>query len=269
MPSYKINLRIDTASVDWEAFLSDRARVLEANLSGISCPHNRTKINDLFRGASSTSRAVVPQTVSFLDESKLVHTCLVTLSGEVLNAGSVCCFWCSHAFDTVPLGLPIDYVPHKVMKMYLSEITKDKYVLYENMGGEAVPKRVQTSLRLANENYKMSMMRRDYYVVDGVFCSFNCALAFYEDHRHNPMYRSSRILLHRLWRDCFGPGETSSTTISPAPSWRLLRKFGGPLSIEKFRDSFFRVEYKDMEQYMLLNDRQQRIGFMYEEHVSL
>lgn len=171
------------------------------------------------------------------------------------------CFWCHHSFDTKPLGCPIQYIPDRVVKDYYSEITKDNYVLRESI--------TRTQLE-QNQNHfqkhNMKKMSRDYYVTDGIFCSFNCCLAFIQDNHHNPLYRYSENLLSNIHMRTFGE---NAQPIIPAPSWRILKMYGGTVSIEDYRKNFYKIEYKDTHNIIYPHASFKMIGFLYEKQVKI
>jgi hypothetical protein len=68
-----------------------------------------------------------------------------------------------------------------------------------------------------------------YYETDGNFCSEECMWAFLdEEELRNPMFSKSKQLILSI----------RGTKPKAAPHWRLLREYGGTLTIEKFRESF-------------------------------
>lgn len=74
--------------------------------------------------------------------------------------------------------------------------------------------------------------------MDGVFCSYECALAYLEDElskimsRRDCTYSKSMPLLRQLYDEHF-PGQT----LHPAPDWRLLKDVGdGNLTVREFTE---------------------------------
>jgi hypothetical protein len=186
---------------------------------------NVTKISDL-------SCFNPNQTFSFLDESKKTKNCNITMfslypKGFLEPSDKICCWWCSHFFKTKPIGIPLRYVPNQIIKTYTSEITKDKYVIKEN-----VSKSFSTD-KNENERIECEKIEKDYYETEGIFCSFNCFLAFIDENKHNSRYRNSKILMSNIYKEYFGK---DLSEINPAPSWKLLEEYGGYMSIEEFRD---------------------------------
>ena len=196
---------------------------------------NITKISEL-------NISTEPDTVSFLDESKKEKTCIVTMlsitDGQFLPEKThVHCWWCRHSFDWKPLSCAIRYVPNQVEKEYTSEITKDSYNIREN-----IDMKYNKSIFTGTDNISYKFYEKDYYESDGIFCSFNCWLAHIHENKSNPLYKNSLYLLNKIYFDYFGEPPTN---LKPAHSWKLLKSYGGHLSIQKFRETFNRVEYID------------------------
>lgn len=75
--------------------------------------------------------------------------------------------------------------------------------------------------------------RNSIYYVFGNFCSFSCMLA-YNDNMDDYKKSGRAVLIKQLYREIFNCEEM---TIKSAPVRELLDKFGGPMSINKFRDT--------------------------------
>lgn len=74
------------------------------------------------------------------------------------------------------------------------------------------------------------------YYVFGCFCSINCAASYnYHINDHNTTNRFS--LLKKLYEDVVG-----SSVINPSPPREALSKYGGPLSIEEFRNNNYNIK---------------------------
>lgn len=216
----------------------------------------RTKIADLTQQKHKEQR-----TFSYLDESKKDHYCVVTMiqHGEdrpIPDRTTIMCFWCRHGFETRPIGCPIQYVPDRVVKNYYSEITKDNYTLRESISS-----RQRMDHESVFETHNMEIQDRNYYVTDGVFCSFNCCLAFIHNQRQNPLYANSENLLTLLYMNVFG---SSAQPILAAPSWRLLKAYGGLLTIEEYRKNFYNVDYKETDNIIM-----RPMGFLFEKQIRI
>lgn len=85
----------------------------------------------------------------------------------------------------------------------------------------------------------------DTFECEGVFCSFNCIAAYIAS---TPSFRHnlSSVLMLMMYRKLFKCNY--NLKIVPAPSWKLLKAYGGHLSIEEFQKSFQHVEYKSLQQ---------------------
>jgi hypothetical protein len=71
------------------------------------------------------------------------------------------------------------------------------------------------------------------YSSTGVFCSYNCALAFNIDlNDENIAKRTS--LLHLHYKQTY----LSECIIVSAPSWKILQDYGGTITIDEYRDNF-------------------------------
>lgn len=225
--------------------------IIKSNLSKDKLPTMQciTKISDLKSSKDKPS-------FSFLDEThnicKFNLTMVDFFSKNILEHKSTgySCFWCRHVFDTVPIGCPISYNPVSYQLSYFSEITREVYSIRK-----MVPK--FNKLVESDDNFK------DYYLTDGIFCSFNCISAFIEENSHNYLYNQSPSLLLQLYVDIFG--SSSIKPILPAPSWRLLKAFGGHLTISEFRNSFNLVEFRDVDQIRSTLPLCMTTGKVYEE----
>ena len=208
-------------------------------------PTNTTKLDDL----NIVKRT--PEIVSFLDESKRLRKCTVSMidfqTKKNLSANSSAnsgkkykCFWDRNFIpDNVqPIGCPIKYVPIRAVKTYISEISKEKYVITENVTSKKADQLVK------KQDPRITLESKDYYLTDGAFCSFNCCMAYIQDQENkNSLHRHSESLLLKMYIDLHP--EESMIEIVPAPHWRLLEEFGGHLDIERFREAFNKVSYTD------------------------
>jgi len=116
------------------------------------------------------------------------------------------CWWCKYQipFDIHPLGCPVKY--HR-----------------KDIPGQG------TGLN-------------EYFETDGIFCSFNCICAYSNEVSiYNIRYKESGGLLYILYKkifDTFPP----NMNIVPALDWRLLKNFGGTMSIDDFRNNFQKID---------------------------
>lgn len=187
-------------------------------------------------GAGAFEETIDPQFGAYLDDSrKAVRICptmmsLVGSGGELdpEKCRAVSCFWCRHRFQTAPVGCPTRYVPAQIERTLTSPVTKETYTIRENVSQKAI---------LAAGG--------DYYETDGVFCSYQCCLAYIQDNKTNPLYALSKTLLSNMWLST-SPGLPSERgKLMPAPSWRMLREYGGTLTIDEFRARHTHYTYRE------------------------
>lgn len=196
-----------------------------------------TKINEVITDD-------IEYSVTFLDENRKEYKCLATMvdiisKEKIPDNTSIKCFWCKYNFDWKPVGCPLKYVNPIIEKSYISHITKDKYYMRENI----IKSKLKNILEKTNElsNIDITAFPHDHYLTDGIFCSFNCTLSFIKDNIHDVSYKESYSLLHCMYYDLVGK---KIAKIIPSPHWRLLKDFGGSMSIEEYRNSFNIVNYK-------------------------
>ena len=241
--------------------LSSNLDFIEENL--LTIPKNTTKIDNL----NSNETKIF----SYFDESKKEHRCMITmmdnLGKQLPEKTNICCFWCRNQFSSIPIGCPISFVPSQLIKDYYSEITKDRYVIRENIT-KRKREEIDSIIEKINnndKNRKISIDIKEYFITDGIFCSFNCCQSFIKDNKINPMYYNSLNLLFTLYKFCFG----SNIEIISAPHWRLLKGYGGQLSIEEFRDNFYKIQYHDLDNHLVHSIPQCRtIGNIYEQKIK-
>lgn len=83
------------------------------------------------------------------------------------------CFWCRSEFDTRPIGCPLQFIPSQVVKQFHSQITNESYNICQNIT------QAQQSIPLNENDY---ILNKGYYKTEGCFCSFNCCLAYIDEH---------------------------------------------------------------------------------------
>ena len=200
-----------------------------------------TKISDIITTVEQEN------SISFLDENKKHLKCTASMvefsSKKTLPENThVYCFWDKHPFQSRPLGCPIKFVNSMLEKSYTSHITKDKYYMKENITKNKLEYIMQET-KDQNSHIDIQPVENNYYLTYGIFCSFNCVLAFIKENNHDLFYRESFCLLHSLYEDLTGEKVKKMT---PSPHWRLLKNFGGPMTIEEYRKSFNMVDYEFM-----------------------
>lgn len=202
---------------------------------------NRTNISDVMDKSEEKQ-------VSFIDEKndKCLITMLDVISKEQFPLQTdILCFWCKNSFTTRPLGCPIKFINNRIEKSYISQITKDKYFMKENITHRKLSDILEKKIEHNHINIKT--IEKEHYITDGIFCSFNCIMAFIIDHSHDSFYNESKMLTYTMYKQVVGKNVTK---IKSAPHWRLLKSFGGPFTIEKFRESFNVFEYEECSFHM-------------------
>ena len=209
-----------------------------------------TKLTDLDKNTVNKNTEIF----SFLDESKKTHKCLISMIDFKMRVNvkelNYSCFWDRNPIDGEPIGCPINYIPKQIQKTFFSQISKDTYFIRENV--------------VSNSNIEddsIVTLHDDYYETDGAFCSFECCLAFILDNKHNRMYDMSQMLLTKIFNKL---NNTKAMTISPASSWRVLKEYGGHMSVEKLRSNFGKIDYD----YSGYTQKCLPISHLYEEKVK-
>ncbi len=217
-------------------------------------PENTTRITELSELNCESSSLEV---ISFLDETKRLYQCNVSMidfktGSETINM-RYNCYWCRYTFDSEAIGCPIRYISTKAIKNYYSEVSKDFYTIKENITNhqtKMIEKQACFVFTPINKDNKkdskntttIKTNKKEYYVTDGVFCSFNCCKAFIKDNKgHNNIYEHSDFLLSKLYYDMYN---VKNVNINPAPHWRLLKEYGGHMTINMFRDNFNKSKFE-------------------------
>jgi len=104
-----------------------------------------------------------------------------------------------------------------------------------------------------------------HFITDGIFCSFNCCLAFINDNNHNPLYDFSKNYLKLFHNKLYN----IESFVKPAPDWRHLNTFGGDLTIKDFRNTFNTIIYKNIDNYITSLPTQLPISWLYNENIYL
>lgn len=128
------------------------------------------------------------------------------------------CMWCREQFITCPLGIPVKYVPRDSISREMREMRKKCKAL---------------NIRV-DDNF-------EFFETDGIFCSFPCVKSQIREESSNPRYKNAFTNLTLLHYKLFG----ECKAIPFAPSYKLLKKWGGHLTIDQYRSSFDRVIYED------------------------
>lgn len=139
-----------------------------------------------------------------------------TITGKLPTSTTVCCWWDTYPFDTQPVCYPT------------------KYSLNNTFDINIIDSRVNPET-IKVKNYGEFPIGK--YFVSGCFCSYNCLLAYIKTNKTIP--QNTEQLLHTMYKDI----HKQSFKIKPAPPYQSLTRFGGPLTIKKFRESFDCIDY--------------------------
>ena len=186
---------------------------------------DETVVNDLLHEESN-------DIVYFLDSKKnqikvWPNFYDITKKGPLPNvATSKKCWWDRSGFSTRPIGCPIAY--------------------HSNKSSGKDSKRFKTFLK--NSGFKSEEKISEFFETEGIFCSFPCVKAYIKENITKPalstIYKESNTLLTLLYRLLHGK-TSMCVDIPTAPSWKLLKEYGGHLTIREFRDSFGKLQYEE------------------------
>ena len=126
------------------------------------------------------------------------------------------CWNCRHTFSTYPIGCPIRYVKTSMLSPILFSQIKEwlkSMNLPEDIG--------------------------DIFETEGIFCSFPCALRYIISQGKVALYKKSATLLALMYSRFTG----QISDIPKAASWKVLKPYGGHLTIEEYRESFGKFSY--------------------------
>lgn len=175
-----------------------------------------------------------PSVISFLDETNHEKQCQFNFANLTTTENKKYrCYWCRHDIQHSPIGVPIKFVYNEKIKSYHSELNNIVYTIYESS--------IENPEK--NEKKNVSFVKKNYYVVSDLCCSWNCAMALIHDERSNSKYRFSSMLLYQMYKQINGLHPDQNVVIKPAPHWKLLSVHGGPLTIDMFRSKFNKYEY--------------------------
>jgi hypothetical protein len=145
-------------------------------------------------------------------------------SKKLPDTTSIPCLYCTEPFTNQPLGIPIEYLYSYTVNTIERDGIKSSYntsIL------------TKTQMEKAQKNND-TIVYQDYFLVDGNFCSFPCIIAYLARHEQYYDIKEVKLLLKKMHKMLYS---TDLTCVS-APNIRLLKKFGGHLSIKEFRQDY-------------------------------
>lgn len=160
----------------------------------------------------------------FLDSKKnrrkmWLHMVDFARNGPLPSYTDIPCMWCREPFITCPLGIPVTF--------------------WDRHSRSRERQTIMDKCRHMNMAIDDSF---EFFETDGVYCSFPCMKAQIMHEYSNPRYKNSFALLTLLYIKLF---DTTSVHIPVAPSWKLLKRWGGHMTIEEWRSSFDRIVYEE------------------------
>lgn len=234
-------------------------------------PMETVEVHELEIPSDVTELSVEP-TVEYHDLSRRTQTAVVTFVDYIGNflpeQTDIFCEWCRHPFDTVPLGVPVKYIPSEAIKRYKSDTITRLTVepITETRRRELRDDYGVISLFTQNPNdfsHNTLLLKNGYYMCDCMVCSPQCMLAVINDRKGDPLFSRSRMYANRIIRDLYG----QNADIKPAGSYRLLKPYGGPLDITEFRENFSRVLYTDLRNPVMEHPSLKMFGCLHRREV--
>lgn len=201
---YTFTLPVDTHVLDSQLGCIPVVQTFSA-----PAPKNSTKIADLL-GVDGN----ITSTFTFLDPTKKTKRWTITMKDFISNTMlppqvTDCRCWNDHhTFSGAPMGCPVQFVRETMTENYYSHANK-KEMEIKSYGSEC------------------------YYVTVGIFCNWGCQLAFAESKKNDPFYRESISLIYKMYYENGGKGK-----LHASPPFTLLKAYGGPLSIEEYREKY-------------------------------
>lgn len=158
----------------------------------------------------------------FLDSKKnrrkmWLHMVDFARDGPLPSCTDIPCMWCREPFITCPLGIPVSFLASDSQSRERKNIMK----------------------KCKNMNIPIDSTF-EFFETDGVYCSFPCIKSQILQEYSNPRYKNSLSLLSLLYMKLF---DQHVHTIPSAPSWKLLSRWGGHMTVEEWRSSFDRIVY--------------------------
>ncbi len=150
----------------------------------------------------------------------------VTLAGPLPASTTKLCWWDRHPFQTKPVGCPLRHTSAKLPLL--------NQVVDTASGGDS---------RSVKINKKDDP--KEIYETEGYFCSFPCCKAYIISRKSETKYKESLSLLTMMFMSFYDKIEY----IPPAHTWKILKDYGGHLTIQEYRSSIGRLEYEETVNY--------------------
>jgi hypothetical protein len=212
--------------------------------------------------------------IKIYDETKHVkelwaYPCVDYTTTIACHSGELRCYWDHHSFEGTGIFCPLSHRPRQVAKTntrlvpnsrddnttMVDDDTPCDMTDADKPSSNCEEKQRRTIVKGHVENVfvikeniptfkdvsalNVVELTKSYYEVDGLFCSVECCLAFINNEKTKvggSIYSESEKLLYSMLK--------LTTKIMPANSFRLLRAYGGNLTIEQFRQNNKSIKYE-------------------------
>lgn len=182
--------------------------------------------------------------------------------------GSLRCYWDHHSIDTIPLGIPILYFPSQIEHSYFSYQVEKLYSLHKMTSDNENNILDEKSTDLLED--KMSTIIKQhssFYLTNGIVCSFECMASYINMQYNNPLYEHSKEYMYHMYYTIHSKSPIQK--INLAPSWTLLKPYGGSLTIEQFRSGSNSIGYLCLHEYKFNFPICKTMGMIYNEQFLL
>ena len=183
----------------------------------------------------------------FLDSQKHPTKCWMTMI-DVASTNSGClptstgkpCWWCRHSFTSAPIGVPIAYTPHRESGPERERF--ERFLLSANLVTKKELADARTKTATSRSGKEKSIATNDIFETEGIFCSFPCAKAYILKELScaagGARYKDSLGFLSLMFAKVSGDPDAVPVEIPTAPSWKVLKEYGGHLTVQEFRSVF-------------------------------
>jgi hypothetical protein len=159
-------------------------------------------------------------------------TMVDVINSPIPKSTNIPCMGCHRKYKSCPLGVPVKYVP-SVLNTVVNDISYSKNLTSREF------KKMKTDVE-----YRDKIVDNDYFITDSIVCSFNCMITVFNERPE--IYRETPLLINEMYKRVFGNYPLAK--ITKAPSWRLRKEYGGPLSDEEFESSLQTINFIDTGQ---------------------
>ena len=225
-------LRIDPVQVD-----RDFKTVERSNISSDTFNPMVTKLEDL--GIDEKQNMIEPDII-VPEHGMYFYTPLLKEHKHqkaLPSSTNIPCWHCTEPFTTQPIGIPIQYVSSYVQRYHISEKDGSRMYYQQDIHTKKQYEEVAKS--------GATIFHRDYFYVEGNFCSFYCMKAFVGLRKSEYQAKNVETLIKEMHFKMYGTYLDSCS----APDIRLLKKFGGHMSIYEFRSKEGRLYSRQLQHH--------------------